>query len=128
MSSEIYAREIQIRKLMDNQYVLMLICENQDIAISLADMIDYTNGNYQLKCYTNDNNKFSLGLLLSLPEYIVELRIETSKNRKNYLPIDWLMANKVKFISAAWENHKLELFHTPLKPLPDLVFLPLKKG
>lgn len=127
MTKDIYASEIQIRDLGDNKMTLILICPDNDIAIHIADMIDSTNGNYLLKCYTDDNNNFSLGLLLTSAEYIAELRIETMKNRTNYLPIDWLFANKIKFIATGWENNKLELFHTPLKSLKDLVFLPVPK-
>lgn len=127
MNTEIYANDIQIRQIDGDKYVLVLICDNKEIATDLADMIDYTNGDYHLNCYTKDNNNFYFGLQLKLPSYIVELKVNTLKNRTNYLPIEWLVANKVKFICTAFQDHKQEVFCTPLKPLADLVFLPLPR-
>lgn len=123
MDNNIFASEIQIRDVGNNQIILLLICPSKKVALYIADILG--NNKYKINCYTTDNNNISLGLLLEMPKSIIELRIATSKNRTNYLPMDWLFANKVNFIATGWLNATRDLFYTSQMPLCDVSFPPI---
>jgi hypothetical protein len=119
--SDIYANEIQIRDFEKDKIVLFLICPDKEAATSLADMIDETNGKYNVKCYINKSNEVSLSLNLTLPTVQAKLKIETSKNSHNYPPIKQLLSGNINFISTGWLDDKSELTHCTLKPLDSLI-------
>ena len=123
MNNDIFSSEIEIINLEDGRIILLLICPVEIVAFYIADMLD--THKYKINCYTKDYNNISIGILFELLGNILELRIKTAKNRINYLPIDWLFANKVKFIATGWINIEKELFYTSEMPLTDLTFIPM---
>ena len=114
---EINWKDISIQKIINNEIVLILICESIEQANSLMNILN--SNSFELETMIGKKSKC---YFLNLKFSNCELKYNTNCTKENYPPIEWLGNALVKYISCGiWLKNGDAWYRDDLKILGKII-------